>query len=305
MGSPTFTFRQINVFRAVMTTGSVTGASHRLNLSQPSVSRLLGEIEEQFGCPLFERKSRGVAPTQEALLFLEEIERTYGALATLEEAAREIAQNKRGTLTFGTIAAFAFDIAPRALSRLGVGQNSISVRWRIRNSTQLINWARTGGLDLGIAYFEGDLSGVRVLLRETVPHMCLMPKTHKLAKLRRRSLHLSDLAQERIIALIGVTEETLRRRFIGAKDERQVVAETSFAAAALAEHGGGVAIVDPFSAHAFTKSGNMTAVVVADMAPYEFALFEPIEDRSSRMSAELKKILMEEIRKAVGITPRT
>jgi DNA-binding transcriptional LysR family regulator len=293
-----FTSRQINVFRAVMTTGSVTAASQRLNLSQPSVSRLLGELEEQFGCPLFVRRSRGLEPTPEAELFLEEVERTYGALATLEDAASEIAQKKRGALTFGTIAAFALEVAPRALARLGVNEQSISVRWRVRSSAQLINWARAGTLDLGIAYLERELSGVRVLLRERVPHMCLMPASHKRAS-SRRGMHLSDLSLERVIGLIGVTEDALRSRDIGARDGRLVVAETSFAAAALAEHGGGLAIVDPFSANAFVQTGRMKAVPILDMAPYEFALFEPVEVRSSLLGTELKTILADEIRRVV------
>jgi DNA-binding transcriptional LysR family regulator len=292
-----FTSRQINVFRAVMTTSSVTAASQRLNLSQPSVSRLLSEIEEQFGCPLFVRKSRGLDPTPEAQLFLEEVERTYGALATLEDAAREIAQRKRGALTFGTIAAFAFEVAPRALARLGVSEQSISVRWRVRSSAQLISWARAGTLDLGIAYLERELSGVRVLLHEKVPHMCLLSASHKRAA-SRRGIHLSDLSQERVIGLIGVTEDALRSRDIGSRDGRLVVAETSFAAAALAEHGGGLAIVDPFSASAFVKTGRMKAVPVLDMAPYEFALFEPVEARSSLLGNDLKNILAEEIHRA-------
>jgi DNA-binding transcriptional LysR family regulator len=293
-----FTSRQMNVFRAVMTTGSVTAASQRLNLSQPSVSRLLSEIEKQFGCPLFVRRSRGVDPTPEAQLFLEEVERTYGALATLEEVAREIAQRKRGALTFGTIAAFAFEIAPRALARLGVKEQSISVRWRVRSSAQLISWARAGTLDLCIAYLERELSGVRVLLHESVPHMCIVPASHKCAS-SRRGIYLSDLLHERVIGLIGVTEDALRSRDIGASDGRLVVAETSFAAAALAEHGAGLAIVDPFSASAFVRTGTMKAVPVLDMAPYEFALFEPVEARSSLLSSELRNTLTDEIRRVI------
>jgi len=40
----------------------VRAAARRLNLSQPAVSKMLREIEQVFGAPLFERSRTGVTP---------------------------------------------------------------------------------------------------------------------------------------------------------------------------------------------------------------------------------------------------
>jgi len=294
-----FTSRQINVFRAVMSTGSVTSAADRLNLSQPSVSRLLGELERQFGCPLFIRKSKGVSPTAEAHLFHEEVERTYGALTALEEAAHEISRCQRGMVSFGCIAAFSFEVAPRALVRLGVPDHPISVNWRMRSSSQLLHWISSGILDLGIAYVDGETSGVREIYRHTVPHMCLLPSDHRLVE-KGQPISLSDISHERLIGLRGLTADVLGARDAGSLAQSPVTAEVSFTAAALALAGGGVAIVDPLSAHWFEKSGDMKALPVADLAPYDFALIEPIGKHSSSLCRQLQEFLVEEISAVAG-----
>ena len=50
--------RQIEVFHAVYTSGSISAAARALNVSQPSVSKVLRHTEVQLGLPLF-RLSRG------------------------------------------------------------------------------------------------------------------------------------------------------------------------------------------------------------------------------------------------------
>lgn len=51
-----FTFRQLEIFRAVVVSGSITNASHRIGLSQPSISQQLAKLEEGLGVQLINRK---------------------------------------------------------------------------------------------------------------------------------------------------------------------------------------------------------------------------------------------------------
>lgn len=51
-----FTFRQLEIFRAVVVSGSITNASHRIGLSQPSISQQLAKLEESLGVQLINRK---------------------------------------------------------------------------------------------------------------------------------------------------------------------------------------------------------------------------------------------------------
>jgi len=54
-----FTFRQLEIFRAVVVAGSITKASHRIGLSQPSISQHLAKVEESLGVQLINRNRTG------------------------------------------------------------------------------------------------------------------------------------------------------------------------------------------------------------------------------------------------------
>ncbi|HET8903059.1 MAG TPA: LysR family transcriptional regulator [Saccharospirillum sp.] len=55
--------RRLRYFLATYETGSVSGASRRCFVAQPSISAAIGQLEEELGSVLFERHSKGVRPT--------------------------------------------------------------------------------------------------------------------------------------------------------------------------------------------------------------------------------------------------
>ncbi|EPN17167.1 DNA-binding transcriptional regulator LysR, partial [Pseudomonas syringae pv. actinidiae ICMP 18804] len=74
------TLRHIEVFRAVMTSGSVTEAANMLNTSQPTVSRELARFELLTQLKLFDRVRGRLRPTAQALSLFEEVQRAYFGL---------------------------------------------------------------------------------------------------------------------------------------------------------------------------------------------------------------------------------
>ncbi|TIU76967.1 MAG: LysR family transcriptional regulator, partial [Mesorhizobium sp.] len=69
--------RQLEAFEATMVAGSVSGAAIALNVSQPSVSRLLQELEIDTGLSLFDRSHGRLVPTEQGLLFYGEVGKTF------------------------------------------------------------------------------------------------------------------------------------------------------------------------------------------------------------------------------------
>lgn len=53
------TLKQLEIFNAVVVAGSITKASRRIDLSQPSISQQLAKLEERLGCPLIVRNRGG------------------------------------------------------------------------------------------------------------------------------------------------------------------------------------------------------------------------------------------------------
>ena len=93
-----FNLRQIEVFRAVMITGSIRGASQLLFVSQPAVSQLLSHTEARVGFPLFERIRGRLFATPEAKKLFHEVELVYAGVKRVNELARELHDHQEGIL---------------------------------------------------------------------------------------------------------------------------------------------------------------------------------------------------------------
>ena len=90
-GSTAMTLQQLRYVVEVATAGSITAASQRLFIAQPSLSKAISELESEMGITIFERSSKGVVPTEDGTRFL-----SY-ARQVVEQADLLEAQYKHGT----------------------------------------------------------------------------------------------------------------------------------------------------------------------------------------------------------------
>ncbi len=124
----TFDLRQLAAFLAIVDRGSLGRAAEALHVTQPALSRIVRRLEAEVGAPLFERHSRGMAPTQigEALLPHARL------LARESEVAREeidaLRGLARGTIKVGAIASVASLVLPQALDRVLAHWPNLRVR---------------------------------------------------------------------------------------------------------------------------------------------------------------------------------
>ncbi|MCK8786040.1 LysR family transcriptional regulator [Roseomonas sp. NAR14] len=80
--------QQMTVFRRVVETGNITRAARDLAMSQPSVSRLVSELEHRLGAPLLIRAPRGLRVTPAGEAFYAETVRLLDELEAAEDAVR-------------------------------------------------------------------------------------------------------------------------------------------------------------------------------------------------------------------------
>lgn len=69
--------RQLEAFRATNVMGSVSRAAETIHVSQPSVSRLISDLEAPVGFLLLGRTPCGLKPTPEAKRLFEAVEQSY------------------------------------------------------------------------------------------------------------------------------------------------------------------------------------------------------------------------------------
>src|SRR6202171_6401306 len=99
--------RHMEVFHAIMRTGSVTGAARSLNVPRPAVSADLKHCESQLNMKLFTRVSGRLQPTAEAKAIFPEIAAIFGRVEGVNALTQDLVGGRLGTPSI----AAAFPIA--------------------------------------------------------------------------------------------------------------------------------------------------------------------------------------------------
>jgi DNA-binding transcriptional LysR family regulator len=93
--------RDLSVFFTVVKTGSMTKAAARLNVSTPSVSEIIADLEHALGVRLFDRSPQGVRPTPYGETLLKFGEAAFDELRQGVRAIEFLADPTAGELKVG------------------------------------------------------------------------------------------------------------------------------------------------------------------------------------------------------------
>ncbi len=154
-------FRDLRYFVAVAESGSILAASDKLHVAQPSISVRIRSLEDDLGVALFERRPRGVVLTEEGEELLVHARLILNSEETARESLRRHAVSPVGTVTFGVptslSSVLSVPLVEATLKKLP------NVRLRIVESMTgyIIEWLRSGQLDLGLVFVDSPISGVQ------------------------------------------------------------------------------------------------------------------------------------------------
>lgn len=248
------THRHIEVFRAVMTAGSATGAADLLHSSQPTVSRELARLESLLGYALFERVQGRLRPNARALALWDEVQRSWQGLERVVDRAVALGRSGAVQLSVLCLPALAHALLPGAAARLMQSHPEAHSTTRLsvtpQESPLLEEWMSAQRFDLGLCEQTTAPPGTRAEVLLTLDEVAVLPAGHALA--HQPVLDLADFAGEFFVSLSA--EDPYRRlidaRFAEAGVERTLRVETHSAAAvcAMVEQGLGIAIVNPVTA---------------------------------------------------------
>lgn len=253
--------RQLEAFRATIRCGSITKAAKMMHVSQPSVSRLIADLEHSAGFPLFVRVGRGLTPTVEGRHFYEGVEGMFVGIDRLQDLAKSIRTSQGGTISIGAIQSIATIELPKAISRLYHENPDIEFIVQTRNTPAILDAVQMRQIDLGIVGREQDYAGVEVLYQTSIAYVCLMPEDHPLAG-EYGPVDLEELAKTETFVTFGASypdsmmsidpdlSEKLRAR------SRLSVANMPLAGA-LVREASVLAITDPFSAEQAVRMGGV------------------------------------------------
>ncbi|KAB2845633.1 MAG: LysR family transcriptional regulator [Hyphomicrobiaceae bacterium] len=238
--------RQLEIFRAVMQCGSLTGAARLLNVSQPALSQALKHTEDSLGFKLFQRLSGRIVPTAEALQLYPEAERLFRDLEGLRRFAGDIKAGRAGPLRIAASAPASLSVVPPALKSFRAEHPQVRTLSYVVPYEAMVEMLRRGEADLGVAMNDSPQASLET---ETLGHsriMVLMQAGHALAG--RKRVSFPDLARETLISYraSSMPGQLIARAAAQAGHEMrpEVEIDVSIIAASFVQHGLGIALVD-------------------------------------------------------------
>ncbi len=304
--------RQLEAFRAVMVTGSMTLAAEMMKISQPAVSRLIRDLEQTLQLRLFRREGNRLIPGAEAQRLFTEVDSFYQGMARVERVARDLNTVRTGTLRIASMHALGLSVVMEGVRLYSRDRPGVAVSVDVRHSLSILELASANQIDLGFVQIIGtEHPGVDIIPFPNMHAVCVLPSKHRLS--RKKVIAISDLHGERLISLSR--NSPLRMRIEMALDAEGVVCErpveTSLANAACSMVSGGLGLTlcDPFTA-TYSKYPGVVRRKVEPAIPFEFSMVLPAHQPRSKVVNDFMQVMNELFNKEIlpqvgdGVTSR-
>jgi DNA-binding transcriptional LysR family regulator len=266
--------RELEYFRTLMLSGTMTRAAEELGISQPAVSVTIATLEKKIGFKLFARQAGRLRPTPEAHLFFNEVSRSLAAFDSTMRAAAEIREGKRGSLSILAYPSISIALLPRILSLFMAERPDIRINLVSRSSYVVKELISTQQFDLAIAELPTDHPADRTE-RFSYRCDCILPNDHPLVA--RDVVTAQDLSNIPFISLFRdhTTSHQLATAFSLANAKWNIAAEVQYfvSVCELVAAGCGVGLVDPVISAPFT--GEVTRRPFEPAITYEIGLLYP------------------------------
>lgn len=252
--------RQIEAFRTLMRAGSTTAAAELLRLSQPTISKLIAQLEHEIKLKLFDRTRGRLVARQEAHLLLRNVDNVFHAVDDVARYAEQLARSQTGHIRIATTASLGAYFLPIAVADFMTAHPEIRVTLSTGSTSYVKEWVASQQADIGFVTESPPTTGIITeRFQERPEAICLIPPGHKLAK--KKTIHPRDLLGTRVISVDRDTPfyRQIRSALNEAGVGNQLVLETnrSITAWALVTEGVGVTLVNPFAAFSCHSQGNV------------------------------------------------
>lgn len=161
--------KELRLFVRASEMHSFSRAAVSLGIAQPTISRVVGELEAEWGGPLFYRTGRGVTLSELGELAVQRVRFLLQEADQVCEDLRGFSQLPSGIVSVGLPPSIVASVIPELVNRLRAELPGIHLRIHEGFSDQITRWIAGGTVDIGIysKYKEGRPAGDGTLLLES------------------------------------------------------------------------------------------------------------------------------------------
>src|SRR5436189_4302345 len=181
MKTYTFTLGQLQYIVAVAEMMSFRGGAELCNVSQPSLSAQVAEMEAALGVSLFERDRRGVLLTAAGQEIISRARRVLVEADDFIEAANRFVDPLAGSLRIGVIPTIGPYLLPRVVPALRRAYPRMMLIWREDKTEVLVRAVAHGELDAALLALEANIGDLEHRVIAADPFVLATPKGHSLS----------------------------------------------------------------------------------------------------------------------------
>jgi DNA-binding transcriptional LysR family regulator len=258
--------RQLRYVVAAADCGHVTDASRRLNVSQPSISSAIAELEAEIGVPLFIRHhARGVTLTPVGERVINEARLLLKHAQDFTQNAIELGDALKGEIAVGCFLTLAIRFMPALLAGFAQRHPGMTVTLHEGDQEELIGMLLSGRTEFALAYSLALPEEIHAEPLGDLPPHAIVAADHPLA--HRERVSLKELAGEPFILLdLPYSRDYFFGLFRSVGVEPRIVfrSRSQELIRGLVAHGHGFAIQNAIPATTIAYDGNRIAVLALD-----------------------------------------
>lgn len=245
--------KHIEVFNAVMLTGTVSAAARLLHVTQPAVTQTLQHAEAQLGYVLFTRQRNRLVATREAQALYPEVQRLMSQLESVRRMAAALGTGEGAHFRILIVPSLAVQALPDALRLFRRKYPDMPVSIRTLHSNEIARAIALQEGDVGIVYGRLPHPAIHDELVATGRLVCVSQVGARGAD-RRTTVALQDILRGPFIRIderdpLGAVLADQWSR-LGLAPRAGITVQTHHIAMVMAEQGFGPAIIDSFTAKA-------------------------------------------------------
>ncbi|MFB9166492.1 LysR family transcriptional regulator [Arthrobacter psychrochitiniphilus] len=252
----------LELFVAVVDTGSVGAGARKSGMAQPNASRAVAELETRLKTSLLERSPRGSVPTEAGLALADHARELLDAAQSFTGWLRSSPTGGREDIRVGASMTIAETLLPAWLAEVRRRRPTLRVDVHVLNSSQVLHEVQQGALHVGFVETPNVPVRVNAMVVQEDQLLVVVPPNHRWAH-HTGKISLAELARTPLVVREpgSGTCEALQELFAGLPmaEPAQVLGSNAAVRVAVLS-GAGPAALSALALHEQLESGALLRV---------------------------------------------
>jgi len=222
--------------------GSFTKAAELLNYSQSGISRMISDLEAEWGVRLLERNRSGIRLTSDGMEVLPYVRKICSDYEGLQSQVSEIKGLESGIIRIGTFSSVATHWLPKIIKDFQNDYPNIDYELRLGDYTEIQDWITEGSVDCGFLR-DPSVLDMDIIPLQKDELIAVIPQGHPLEKYDK--VPLSALCDYPFMLLEKGSKSNISKLFEehGLKPQIKFTTWDDYAIMSMVENGLGIGIL--------------------------------------------------------------